>query len=194
MKITKHYLDSITINYPVKIFKSKEDFDKRNEPFVNGVSQEFLDSFGITLEELSYELIGCNACWNSINCINSSQLIECTNMTHSYNCQDCIMCEYTANIQGDRHRRFLNGDSKIGYLRTKTESKIFESKNEFFKYLRTHKNIKVNGFLRETLKRKGLKYPPKLEGCSGCWECYDCKDCTFCCNLYNKTNYFRLFC
>jgi len=48
----------------VQIFKNHDEYLKREDSSVNGVSQEFLEANQITLESLI--LVNCISCWNCI--------------------------------------------------------------------------------------------------------------------------------
>jgi hypothetical protein len=48
----------------VQIFKDREEFEKREDKTINGVSQEFLKKQGLTLETLN--LAACEGCWNAM--------------------------------------------------------------------------------------------------------------------------------
>ena len=49
----------------VQIFKNLDEYCDRKNSNTNGVTQKFLDRYGLTLETLN--LINCKKCWNSYN-------------------------------------------------------------------------------------------------------------------------------
>lgn len=79
----------------VKIYESKEAFDKREDKSVNGVTQDYLYGFGLTLEEVASSLIGCEGCFNCHDCYNCKwceRCIECYMCIECYGCRECFRC------------------------------------------------------------------------------------------------------
>ena len=77
----------------IKIYKNYKEFSQREDKTINGVSQDFLNYAGITLDKLN--LINCEDCWNCRNCKDCwycqdcCDCEECTNCTNCTNCRDC---------------------------------------------------------------------------------------------------------
>jgi len=89
----------------VQIFKTLEEFDNfrilHNDYDINGVSQEFLDKKGLTLETLN--LIDCTGCWNCYDCIKCTGCEGCINCILCRvctNCRECIYCDGDFNLTG----------------------------------------------------------------------------------------------
>jgi hypothetical protein len=70
-----------------QIFNSYEDFLKREDKFINGVSKEFAE------ENPDYEEANStnSYCWN------------CEYCTYCWDCRDCVSCEYCANCRNCRY-------------------------------------------------------------------------------------------
>ena len=59
-----------------KIFKNYEDFLRRKDKRINGVTLAFLEENKIDLDSLN--LVDCEGCYNCKNC---------------YKCKNCVNCE-----------------------------------------------------------------------------------------------------
>ena len=65
----------------IKIYKDYSEFSQREDKTMNGVSQRFLDKYGLTLNTIN--LINCTGCWNCYDCK------DCTNCRDCEDCTDC---------------------------------------------------------------------------------------------------------
>ena len=80
----------------VEIYENKEAFDKREDKTLNGVTQDYLFGFGLTLEEVASSLVGCEGCFNCHDCYNCKRCercIECYMCVECYGCTECFRCK-----------------------------------------------------------------------------------------------------
>ena len=74
----------------LKIYKDKEDFDRRGNLRDNGVTQEYLNNMQLTLEEVAESLVNCEQCFNCKECYKCYNCVECAWCAW---CSHCIECE-----------------------------------------------------------------------------------------------------
>lgn len=79
-----------------KIFKNYEEFFKREDIGINGVTKEFAEKHNINLEE-DEDNYGC---WNCLRCGDTAYANNCTNCS---NCDNCKNCEYCEDLRGLRN-------------------------------------------------------------------------------------------
>lgn len=85
----------------LKIYSSYEEFLKREDKNINGVTQDFYDSFKgkISLKN-SYGCWNCNKCYNCYDCVNC------------YNCEVCLQCENCKNCIGLIEEKDVDGNDE----------------------------------------------------------------------------------
>ena len=82
----------------VQIFKNYEEFLQRQDKTINGVSEEWLDDYGLTFDDI--KLINCEGLWNCDNCegcINCENCFNCLNCTYCIKCIGCVDCTCCSN-------------------------------------------------------------------------------------------------
>lgn len=87
----------------VKIFNHLDDFLDYIDNIgygknkINGCTQEFLDSNGLTLKKFDKMNKNNEQCFNCWNCVNCEFCYECENCKECCKCWDCTSCEFCNN-------------------------------------------------------------------------------------------------
>lgn len=101
-------------NNITKIFNSYEEFVKygleNNDTDINGVTREYLEEYGLSLEEYSeqnksnklcfnvykcencFQCNDCYSCYSCTNCKFSHSCDNCKDLKHCFNCRLCNLC------------------------------------------------------------------------------------------------------
>ena len=75
----------------VKIFKNLEEYCDCEDETMNGVTQKFLDRYGLTIETLN--LINCENCWNSYNLKNCYATWYSHDVVDGFDCNGSLIYE-----------------------------------------------------------------------------------------------------
>ena len=146
----------------VQIFKDYDEFCNREDKAINGVTQEFLDHFKITLNGLN--VINCEGCWNCedcedckecINCFDCAYCIDCKRCMYCINCEECIECHDCKNCTRYNKKTDCKGFAVNTIIRDKygnVKWKI-ERIDSFLYHLKT---IDSNGYKRIIVNRNDL--------------------------------------
>ena len=73
-----------------RVFKSFQDFLNRKDLEVNGVSEEFLNTYTDAIEDNESNI----SCWNCYGCRDCRNDQECIRCVYCVECEGCIDCRY----------------------------------------------------------------------------------------------------
>ena len=168
-----------------QIFKTYNDFLKRKDKYVNGVSLEF------TKENSNYENDNTNniGCWNCMGCkecnwckwcVECEGCKECNWCRGCYWCEECKGCLYCKLClkckwcEGCTRCQYCNNEINLNDVKNmKTE--VFKNYADFRK--REDKNINgVSPYYAEN----NPNYEVDNNSNIGCWNCLGCEDCKVC--------------
>ena len=79
-----------------RIYKSYEDFLKREDKRENGVSKDFADTY----PDFEKQNETNEGCWNCHKCIYCYDCNSCDSCDHCKSCESCDFCDFLKDCKG----------------------------------------------------------------------------------------------